>query len=179
MDGVRLLKRRYLTEADERAGVLRLVAERIDDLVEFQGQVRVRPDPERIHQVDGGLARGAEGERHVEFARPAVGDPVDLVLEALDVLCLLHELGLRDQERKQRLGVVAVHQVPEYPVCSLPDAEPVGVPDVEPLDRVADVHDLGSPENLVIPLGKILFPGKCACIFVHPSRTSKPVDLPL
>ncbi len=156
--------------------MLRLVAEGIDDLVEFQGQIRVRPDPEGVHRVDGGLARRPEGERHVELARAAVSDPVDLVLEALDVLGLLHELGLRDEEREDRLSVVAIHQVAEYPVRTLPDAEPVGVPDVQPLDRVTDVHDLGSPENLVVPLGKVLFPGKCSCIFVHPTRTSKPVD---
>jgi len=75
--------------------------------------------------------------------------------------------------------MVAVHQVPEYPVCTFPYGEAVRIPDVQTLYRVADVHDLGSPENLVVPLGKIVFPGKYACIFFHPSRTSKTIDLPL
>ena len=103
---------------------------------------------------------------------PAVGDPVDLVLEPLDVLGLLHELLLGDQEGKERLLVVAVEEFAEERVGPLPDPEPERVPDVEPLDRVADIHDLGPPEDLVVPLGEVGPGRQCPRVVVHQKRTS-------
>jgi hypothetical protein len=83
-----------------------------------------------------------------------VGDPEDLVFEPLDVLGLLHELVLGNEERKERLLVIPVEEVTQAVVHELADPESIGVPDIQSLDRVADVHDPGTPEDIVKPCGK-------------------------
>ncbi len=62
MNGVRLLERCYLAQAYERPGVLGLIAECIDYLINSQRQVGMRPDPELEHGIDSRLARRSQGE---------------------------------------------------------------------------------------------------------------------
>ena len=164
---LRVLERRVggvgLEEVDlphpqERAGHLRLVPERRHDLVHFQRQIRVAPDPEREHRVHRGLARRPEDELHVERVQTAVGDPVHVRLEALDVVGLLLELRLRDQEGKVHLPVArGIELLPPRLVDPLHHGPAVREPDVDPLDRVPLVPELRLLDDGTVPLAEILF----------------------
>ncbi|OPX76597.1 MAG: hypothetical protein A4E39_00001 [Methanoregulaceae archaeon PtaB.Bin152] len=124
------------------------------------------PDPEGIHGIDGAFARRAKRKLHVQGREAAVGDPVDLVLEALDVLGLLRKLVLWDEEREEGLLVVPVEEQAEQVVDVSPEREPERVPDVEALDRVADIHDLRPPQELVVPCREVTLGGEGPLIFL-------------
>ena len=68
-------------------------------------------EPESIHRVDSGLAGGPECQLDIERRGPSMGNPVDFILEPLDVLGLLHELLLRDEEGEECLLVVPVEEL--------------------------------------------------------------------
>ncbi len=147
--------------------MLGLVPERVHDLVDPDRQIGMRPDPEGVHGIDRTLARGTERQFHVEGRCAPVRHPVDLLLEPLYMLGLLCKLVFGDEERKERLLVVPVHQFAQQRVDVSPECEPERVPDIEALDRVADVHDLGPPQDFVVPSGKVIFRGKRPMFFSH------------
>ncbi len=60
MSSVSLLEGGDLPQADQGPGVLCLVAEGVDDLVDPQRQIGMRPDPELEHGIDGRLAGGPQ-----------------------------------------------------------------------------------------------------------------------
>src|SRR5690606_20157558 len=82
MDGVRLLEGGDLSQAYQGAGVLGLIAEGIDYLIDAQRHIGMRPNPELEHGIYSRLAGGTEGELDLQGSGPAAGHPVDLLLEA-------------------------------------------------------------------------------------------------
>ena len=102
-------------------------------------------DPEGIHRIDSGLACRAERQLYLERCCPAMRYPVDLISESLYVLGLLHKFLFRNQKGKKCFLVIAVKEIAESLVHVFPYSKPVGVPDVQSLDRIADIHDLCPP----------------------------------
>jgi len=146
----------YLSDPDERPGHLGLVTERRSDLVGLERQICVGPYPEGEHRVHGGLARRPQQHRHVKFVDTAPGDPVDLGVEALDVLGLLRELGLRDEDRKGQLVVVRpLHLSVDQRVDELHHLPAVRLPDVHPLDGVSLVAEVGLLHDVVVPVVEV------------------------
>src|SRR5512138_3768413 len=82
--------------------------------------------------------------------------PVDLILEALDVLGLLHELVLWNHEGELGLLVVWIQKLSDYSVGIPAYGKSEGEPDCHPLDRVAVVDDLRSHQQLVVPFAEVL-----------------------
>ena len=101
--------------------------------------------PEGIHRVYSGFTCRAQRQLYLKRGVTAVSDPVDFILETLDVLGFLHELLFGDEEWEESLLVTAIKQFPEAPIDEFSDRKPVREPDIEPLDRVPDVHDLCTP----------------------------------
>ena len=89
-----------LPDPHEGTGLLGLVPEGVDDLEDLEGEVLVGPDPEGEHGVHGGLGGGPEDQPDVEGVETRVGDPVDLLVESLDVVLLLLKLRFGNQKRE-------------------------------------------------------------------------------
>jgi len=153
-----------LPDADEGAGLLGLVPEGVDQLVDLKGQVPVRANPYGEHGVHRGLRSRPQEQGDVQLIEACVRNPVHLGVEALDVLLLLLELGLGDQEREADLVMVGgVQLLADEGVDVLHDLPPVGGPDVHSLDRIALVGKASGLDELIVPLAEVLF-------LLHPSH---------
>jgi hypothetical protein len=100
-------------------------ADDVGPLVDEDGQVPPGLDPLRVHGVDNGLARRAEGEPDLKGGRTAMRHPVYLVLEPLDMLRLFHEFLFGNQQREERFLVVAIEKVAEALVHMFSQCKPV------------------------------------------------------
>ena len=76
----------YLPDPYEGPRLLRLVPEGVHDLERLEGQVGVGPDPQREHGVHRGLARWTQEHGDVQLVLAGMADPIDLLLESLDLL---------------------------------------------------------------------------------------------
>src|SRR5206468_6288072 len=118
----------------------------------------VAPDPEGEHRIHRGLARRTEHEPYVERVLPALGDPVHVLLEALDMVGLLLELRLRDEEGEAHLLVPRpVELLPPPLVDPLHNRPAVREPDVHALHGVPLVPELRLLDRGTEPLAEVLF----------------------
>ena len=108
MHGVGLHERGDLTKPDERTCVLCLIPEGVHDLIEFQREISMRPDPQRIHWINCCFRGWTEGEFHIQRGETAMSNPVHLILKTFDVFRLFHKLRLGNQEREQCLFMISV-----------------------------------------------------------------------
>jgi len=152
MHGMCLFKRGDLPEPDQGSRMFCLVPERVDDLVEFYREIGMGTHPEGIHRIDSSLTRRPESKFHIKRTCSSVGYPVYLFFKSLDVFCLFHELLFRNEKREEGLFVIPVHEIPENSIYSFPDTESEREPDVQPFHRVSYIHDLRTPEDVVVPL---------------------------
>jgi hypothetical protein len=83
-------------------------------------------------------------------------NPVNLILEHFDVLCLFHELVLRDHKRELSLLMIGIEKFPDYAIDILLNGEAKGEPDAHSFNWIAVVDDLRRHEQLVIPLAEVL-----------------------
>jgi hypothetical protein len=108
--------------------------------------------------VDHRLAGRAEDDRLVQLLAPAVGDDGELGREALDVLGLELEEGLRDEEREVGvLGAGLLDAPVELGLQQLPDPVPPG-PDHHGAGSGAVVGHLGAGDHLLVPAREVLLP---------------------
>ena len=137
-------------------------------------QVAVALDPLGEEAVDHGLARGPHDERLLELLAAAVGDDGQLGREALDVLGLELEEGLRDEQREVRvLGAGLFDAAIELGLHQLPDAVAPGSDD-HGASGGAVVRHLGAGDDLLVPTREVLFArddgaGASACL-AHRTR---------
>ena len=78
----------------EGARLLGLVPEGVDYLEDLERQVGMAADPQLEHGIHGRFGGGPQEKRDVKQVGPRVCHPVDLGIEALDVLGFFGELGL-------------------------------------------------------------------------------------
>ena len=86
--------------------------------------------------------------------------PVNLILEAFDMLRLLHELVLRDHERELGLLMIRIKKLSDDAVDILLDGEAEGEPDAHSFDRIAVIDNLCQHEQFMIPFAEVLFRGQ-------------------
>ena len=155
MNRMGLLEGCDLPQANEGSGVLGLIAECVDYLVNAQRQVGMGPDPELEHRIDGSLAGGTQCQIDLKRSGAASGHPVDLILEALDMLSFFHELVFRYQKGKLSLLMVGIEKLPDDGVDVLSYAKTEGEPDAHSLDGISVIYDLCRHEKLMIPLAVV------------------------
>jgi hypothetical protein len=72
-------------------------------------------------------------------------NPVYFFFESSDVLGLLHEFLFRNQEGKKGFLVIAVKEIAKSLVYVFAYRKTIGKPDIQSLDRIADIHNLCPP----------------------------------
>ena len=107
-------------------------------------------------------------KRELDFQRrcPARGHPVDLLLEALDVLRLLHELVFRYQEGKLGLLMIGIQKLADNCIDILFEGKAEGKPDAHALDGISVIDDLRRHEQFMIPLAKAVLAGKLGLLVI-------------
>mmetsp|Transcript_59658 Transcript_59658/g.141135 ORF Transcript_59658/g.141135 Transcript_59658/m.141135 type:complete len:405 (+) Transcript_59658:792-2006(+) len=146
-----------LASADEGGGVLEFPANHIAPLVEFEGEVSVRPDPVGEVGVHDRLRSGADGDGFLQVGLARLCDPGNFCGEALDVLLLLLQRRLGDEAGK----VAGVHiqvflDTGGEPVLDLlPDLERPRTEDVAAGDVVVVGDHLGLSHELREPSRKV------------------------
>ena len=53
--------------------------------------------------------------------------------------------GFRDEQGEKGFLMIAVKKRPELPIDIPPEGKPEREPDIQPFDRISDIHDLGTP----------------------------------
>ncbi|OPX75096.1 MAG: hypothetical protein A4E39_00344 [Methanoregulaceae archaeon PtaB.Bin152] len=101
-----------------------------------------------------------------------MGNPVDLILESLDVLGLLRKLVLGNEQGEEGFLVVAVEKRSQHVVDIPTEREPERVPHVKTFDRVPDIHDLRTPQEFVVPARKIPLGRQGSLIILGQNHTS-------
>jgi len=101
-----------------------------------------------------------------------MGDPVDLLLESLDVLGFLRKFLLGNEQGEEGLLVIAVKKRSQHVIDIPPEREPERVPYVKPFDRVPDIHDLRTPQEFVVPARKIPLGRQGSLIILGQKHTS-------
>ncbi|MPM58090.1 hypothetical protein SDC9_104919 [bioreactor metagenome] len=146
-----------LPDPDEGTGLLRLVTECVDYLVDLQGKVLMGPYPKREHGVHGRLTGRSDDQGDVELVVPGFGDPVYFGIEPFDVVLLLLELCLGDEKREADLVVPGVIQlIADEAVDGAHYLPSVGGPDVHPLDRIALIGEPCLLDDVEIPFRIVL-----------------------
>ena len=163
--GVALLPEE-LARAEEQARA-QLPAHDVGPLVEQQRQVAVALHPLGHELADDRLARGPHDDRLLELLAPGDGDHRELGAEALDVLGLALEVGLRDEEREVGvLGAAGLDALVDLGLHPLPDRVAVG-PDHH---RAADGAVLGQLrllQDVLVPAREVVGAGGQHRLFGH------------
>ena len=137
---------------------LSLVAIDGASLVDLEGKIAERADPEREHGVHSSLRGRAESTLHLELLVTSFSGPKDFSLKALQVILLLSEVGLRNQDGELNLidallSPLLLQNVHNRGV----HVEAVLGEDGHSLDRIALVHDVGVDQDAVVPLKELAF----------------------
>lgn len=127
-------------------------------LVDLEGKIAERADPEREHGVHGSLGGRAQSALNLELLVSSFGGPENFGLEAFQVVLLLGQVSLGNQDGELNLvdtltGPLLLEDVHNRGV----HVEAVLGEDGHSLDRVALVHDVGIDQNAVVPLKELAF----------------------
>ena len=129
-------------------------------LVDQQRQIAPALDPLGEHGVDDRLGRRTDDQRLFQLLAASVGHHGGFGGKPLHVLRFLREEALRYEEREVRVLMPGVFEHPVQRALHLfPDGVSVG-PDHHAAAHRAVVGQLGLHDELVVPGGEILGPGR-------------------